>query len=796
MQLNSGKELQGGRYRIINVLGQGGFGITYLAEQERPHRKVAIKEFFMKEHCNRDVNSSYVSVGSVGSKRLVERFKQKFLKEADLIASFDNSNVIRIHDVFEENGTAYYVMEYIDGQSLKTYVDENGALAEDLATKYICQIADALAEVHANKLLHLDVKPANIMLNRKGEAVLIDFGISKHYDESGMQTSSAFIGLSEGYAPLEQYETGALDCFTPATDIYSLAATLFFMLTGQRPPKAGDVMNIGLPEMPQNISFATRNAVETAMHPRRKDRPQNIKDFVALLDAKDSTFSDDETIVDSFEDTLILNAGGETQFSEKEILPHFSRQNDNREKEKGEGENDKGERINRGSNKFLWTTLLLLLIMGAAVWLVLNTDNSVQNESAEVTQGEGIHTNESAEAAVDKGIHTTVSTEEPTQEGAVIPILDRKTDKYGFVDKSGNEVITCKYDYANIFSDGLAKVRMNGKCGFIDKNGNEVVPCKYDYIGSLNEGLYVVRVGDEKTGKWGFIDRTGKELVPCMYDWAGDFADGMAIVRVGNRKTRKYGFVDKTGKEVIPCEYERAGSFSEGMAEVERNNKKGFIDKAGNLVVPYKYDWADGFSEGRARVGIDLDWQEYRYGFIDKAGEEVVSCKYDGLDNFREGVACFELNGKCGFIDKNGRVVISPIYENAFSFSGGLAPVQRNGKWGMIDKTGNVVVAFAYNEIIPLFKEGSRIVAKKGKYGLIDVTGNEIIPCKYDWAIPFSEGLSLVRLNGKYGFVDRNGNEVIPCKYDYASSFSGEFTMVELNDKRFYIDKSGKEYIK
>jgi len=288
MYLNNGALLKNGEYRIEKVLAAGGFGITYLAMQVALGRKVAVKEFFMKEHCNRDSGNSYVSVPSVGSKEQVEHFKEKFLKEARLIASFDHSNIIRIHDVFEENGTAYYVMEYLEGESLSTLVARCGAIDEQVALRYTRQVADALAEVHAGNLLHLDVKPANIMLNKKGEAVLIDFGISKHYDETGSQTSSAAVGISEGYAPLEQYEAGALGSFTPATDIYSLGATLYFLVTGQRPPKAGDVMNDGLPVLPSDISPEVRTAIEAAMQPRRKDRPQSVGDFLSLLESTDN----------------------------------------------------------------------------------------------------------------------------------------------------------------------------------------------------------------------------------------------------------------------------------------------------------------------------------------------------------------------------------------------------------------------------------------------------------------------------------------------------------------------------
>ena len=286
MELISGKELQNGKYRIIDVLGQGGFGITYLAEQvSLGGRKVAIKEFFMKEHCNRDETSSFVSVPSMGSRDLVEHFKQKFLKEARTIASFTSSSIVNVFDVFEENGTAYYVMEYLEGDSLKAIVDREGAIPEETAVKYIRQIGSALSEIHSKKLVHLDIKPANIMLNFKGEAVLIDFGISKHYDETGSQTSSGLVGLSEGYAPMEQYKKGGLTSFSPATDIYSLGATLFKLLTGQTPPHASDVNDDGLPPMPETLSATVRKAVESAMQPRRKDRPQSMAEFLRLLES-------------------------------------------------------------------------------------------------------------------------------------------------------------------------------------------------------------------------------------------------------------------------------------------------------------------------------------------------------------------------------------------------------------------------------------------------------------------------------------------------------------------------------
>lgn len=284
MNLFNGTYLQDGKYRIIHTLGQGGFGVTYEAEQVALHRRVAIKEFFMKEYCDRDSTTSHVTLGtSEGSKELVERFRAKFIREAQMIAGFDNPHIIRIHDIFEENGTAYYVMSYLDGGSLAEKVKKEGPLPEKEAIEYITQVGNALDYIHKHNVLHLDVKPSNILLNSAGEAVLIDFGISKHYDAEGGQTSTTPAGISKGYAPMEQYQQGNIAKFSPATDIYSLGATLYYLLTGEVPPDAAEVYEDGLPEIKANVSVTVKDAIEKAMAPKRKDRPQSIGAFSPLL---------------------------------------------------------------------------------------------------------------------------------------------------------------------------------------------------------------------------------------------------------------------------------------------------------------------------------------------------------------------------------------------------------------------------------------------------------------------------------------------------------------------------------
>ena len=298
MHLKEGTSLQEGRYRIETVLGQGGFGITYLGVQVGLNRQVAIKEFFMKEYCNREKETSYVTVPSVGSKELVKRFRQKFVKEAQTISELENHHIVRIYDVFEENKTAYYVMEYLPGGDLRSRIPKGG-MPETEALLYIRQIADALMFVHERNILHLDIKPGNVLFRSNGEAVLVDFGLSKHYDESsGEQTSSTPLGISEGYAPTEQYENSGVSSFSPATDIYSLGATSYCLLQGVRPPKASIVLNDGLPALPSHISAPTRKAIEAAMQSRRKDRPQRVDSFLSLLDSSLCNDDDERTVVD------------------------------------------------------------------------------------------------------------------------------------------------------------------------------------------------------------------------------------------------------------------------------------------------------------------------------------------------------------------------------------------------------------------------------------------------------------------------------------------------------------------
>ena len=282
--------LQGGKYRIIEKLGQGGFGITYLAEDTLLEGKVAIKEFFFKGYCNRDDSTSRVTIPTMGNREIVERFKQKFIKEARTIFRLNHPNIVRILGVFEENGTAYYVMDYIDGESLDDMVKRRGAIPEAEALGYVKDAASALGYIHSKNINHLDIKPGNLMKRKEdGRIIVIDFGVAKQYDLATSQgTTTTPVGISHGYSPLEQYSENGVQIFSPQSDVYALAATLFKLLTGNTPPEAIEILSEGLPVaelLEKHISRPVISAIAMAMKGRH-ERTQSVAEFISNLNGE------------------------------------------------------------------------------------------------------------------------------------------------------------------------------------------------------------------------------------------------------------------------------------------------------------------------------------------------------------------------------------------------------------------------------------------------------------------------------------------------------------------------------
>lgn len=289
-QLQPGTVIHGTHndYRIERVLGQGSFGITYVANVRLKGRlgaiestaMVAIKEFFL-----RDVNSrNGLRVFSVSDSTLCSDYRRDFLREAQNLSRLDNDHIVKVLETIEENDTVYYVMEYLSGGNLDQHILSHGKLSCREALDIAIQIGEALKCMHAQHMLHLDLKPLNVMLGEDGHIVLIDFGLSKCFGADGQPESSTRIGQgTTGYAPIEQHSFKKADGFMPTLDIYALGATLFKMLTGCVPPEASVVLNEGLPvdELSSaGVPPAVIALVERAMQPLRRMRHQTVGEFV------------------------------------------------------------------------------------------------------------------------------------------------------------------------------------------------------------------------------------------------------------------------------------------------------------------------------------------------------------------------------------------------------------------------------------------------------------------------------------------------------------------------------------
>lgn len=304
-----------GTYRIESYLSSGGFGNTYVATHTLFGTKRAIKEFFMKGVTQRTGNTSMVSVSNSENVDEFTHQLEKFKKEARRLFELDNKNIVKVHDLFEENGTAYYVMDYIDGEDLRRWLEhEKRPMTEDEVMTILPQVLHALEDVHSKGIWHLDLKPANIMVDGNMAVKLIDFGASKQFDSQRGGVTSSAVAFTNGYAPFEQMEKNH-EKFGPWTDFYALGATLYNLLTNKKPPLPSDInddhsddKHLALP-MPSSLSAKLHHLVLWLMKTNRQDRPSSVKaiqDFLNNDDSLEKTSGiDDETIVEQSDNAKV-----------------------------------------------------------------------------------------------------------------------------------------------------------------------------------------------------------------------------------------------------------------------------------------------------------------------------------------------------------------------------------------------------------------------------------------------------------------------------------------------------------
>lgn len=587
MNLPNGHLLQNGKYRLAQVVGQGGFGITYkgvwYTEVKGPlgtvktEVPVCIKEYFFKDYCYRDTETFVVKVHSETGRTLFEKFKEKLIKEATILSEVHHPHIVNVLEVFEENGTAYIAMEYISGCSLKYRMEHEGVLPEALVLKYVGQIGEALQFVHEKSILHLDIKPSNILIDSSGKARLIDFGVSKRYDLEQQETSTTMLTLSKGFASIEQYDNEGIQNFSPCPDIYSLGATMYNLLTGKIPTES--ILRATKPllsprKLNPSITAQTEAVIIKAMQIVPSDRFQSVTEMILALDMPIGYDKDDnvdelpkytQKIEEDEDDTTIVSASNnhlETDDEDEKTIvggknevtvipPHKKRKN----------------------GIILSFTLVTLACMGAVVALFVQDNKTVQDkphpenliseettstvEPADIPVQSSTQKEEkkeqikpetskgtksdTTEPSSKKEIHSPMKVTATEVEKPVTKLVEPSEAEidamYSALISSGQEKMK-KNDFENAQKDfGKAKkikmteevLRLIIACDNQEKE-KRLEERKAQYEEKMTFGNYKI-VRKKSTGRYGTIDANAKEHIPCKYLNVGIAENGRAFER-------------------------------------------------------------------------------------------------------------------------------------------------------------------------------------------------------------------------------------------------------------------------
>ena len=509
-----GTTLQNGKYTIVKELGHGSFGITYQATTDvalngklgnmNVKVNVAIKEFFMPDLNNRAVDGSTVE----GTKNtLVVDYRRKFRREAENLARLHHAGIVKVLEIFDENNTTYYVMEYIEGENLDKYIMRRGHLDENETKVVVCEIASALEYMHKYRMLHLDLKPKNIMHDSNGRVKLIDFGLSKQYTAEGEPESSTSIGMGTlGYAPIEQANYHQDGTFPVTLDIYAFGATIYKMLTGQTPPHASDLLEDGFPEtMFRNLGVSEHmiGCVKKAMGPTKKSRYQTVDGMVRDIERDDVSSGEIPTVNDGTEDDEMTYIHEDRQ--------HNAVEDEQINKDETEDvHHSYDETMSRSKKVFL--VFLLLVLCGVGIWLLYG-NNKKENTKPDyiADSGEAISSDDYVDLGLPSGTlwaSCNVGASAPYEKGGI----------YAW----GETVQKQSYRMENYFDiDSLA-----GSSSLYDMFGTEgqtqqsIIGTKYDVASAVCGPDYVMptkaqldELNTECTWTWGTLKRVKGMIV-------------------------------------------------------------------------------------------------------------------------------------------------------------------------------------------------------------------------------------------------------------------------------------------
>lgn len=607
MNLPNEHLLQNGKYRLTHVVGQGGFGITYkgvwYTEVKGPlgtvktEVPICIKEYFFKDYCYRDPDTLAVRVHSETGKQLFDKFKEKLIKEARILSEVHHPYIVNVLEVFEEHNTAYIAMEYIDGYSLKSLLEKEGMLPENQVLYYIRQIGEALQFVHEKSILHLDIKPSNILIDKKGNARLIDFGVSKRYDIEQEETSTTMLTLSKGFAAIEQYDNEGIQQFSPCPDIYSLGATIYNLLTGKIPTES--ILRATRPlkrprELNPAISEQTEAVILKAMQIIPSDRYASIKELLSKL--PQTTFKPElpekqaATSPTEEETTLVYQGNNQSSLPSDEEETMVASPAAQPVEEQEPAQSTKPSRIKR-----IVAMLIGFVALVSAAFAIF-----WQREHTEMTQKttslqEGSMPTASLSTVTSKEEQTQEEEEaakgEPIEENKPTPQTHEAETRYP--SSTGNrptqqeEKRQAEAPAKPLDSKPMPpSINMDSQYQALLESGKEKL-AKADFVGAKAD---LTQAKETK-----LTEEVVRLLIQCdeqaeqkqIADRIAQYEEKMAFGQykiVRKKANNKYGAIDTKGEERIPCKYISVGIAEQGRAFERPDNLFDIYNTDGTLV--------------------------------------------------------------------------------------------------------------------------------------------------------------------------------------------------------------------
>jgi serine/threonine protein kinase len=657
-------------YHIQSELGRGGMATVFLGHDNKFDTNVAIKV----------LNKEFIHN---------ENIRKRFIAEARKMFKMSHPNIIKVTDLIEDGDTVAFVMEYVEGETLKDYIDRKGKLSDQEIKSLFSQMLDALGYVHEQNLVHRDIKPSNFMVNQEGKVKLMDFGIAKNTDSSSAEYTQTGTGMQMGtpmYMSPEQVKS--TKDVTIASDIYSLGVVLWQMVTSKKPYE-GDTMStfeIQL-KIVQNPLDLTNSAwdplIQKATKKEEKDRYGSCFALLKAINqdqsSNSSTIASDLTIIDkpNNSDQTIIETTSYSNILLKASL--FDKKSD--------------------SLKYGFVDI-------EGNWIIQPKFDSLSGFDEEGFCGASFN------------------------------------EKEGFINKKGDWVIFPTYQSVGDFDKkGFCEAELydeneefETKYGFINRKGNWEIEPLFHSLGDFDEKDYCRATLDGEN--WGFINRQMEWIIEPKFEAITDFDDNdyccVKSKSFWGFSKSKSGLINRNGDWIIKPKFDDlCSSYEKDYYNATLNGKTGIINSIGNWIVqPIFDDLSIVDSKGFCTAQLNEKW-----GSIDLKGNWVIQPIYEMLVWDLKDYGAASKKGKWGFINRQGNWIIKPMSIYPMLFIGDYCVTEIKEKYGLINRNGDWVLEPNYyylDDVSDEFNVIFKAALTKKKYGFINEKGDWLIKPIFD----------------------------------------------------------------